>query len=135
MNNLKHTPGPWKISEKNINDEWYIETVQCVGPLQIFSNLPYWDKDGIRIYENQDKQHEANKLLIKMAPEMLDDIIKDIKPYSGISWNKKNFKSDITHYIKSNSFDKTITEGLKRCLEKIDLIEKATRMKIDEAIK
>ena len=120
MKDLKHTPGNWKISNSG---NPYFEL--CITT----------DKGGSICHLTQWPEHEANAQLIAAAPGMLNDIIKDIKVYSDISHDIKNLKADIAFHMESKIYDKNIIAGFKRCIEKIDLIEKATGLKIEEIIK
>ncbi len=107
MKNLKSTPGQWKISiSGNPSFELCITT----------------DKGGSVCHLTQWPEHEANARLISMAPEMAEEMIKDLKYSIESGCNK--------------CVNRFYTDACNDCrkMRKIKIIEKATGLKIDEII-
>ena len=105
MSNLKHTPAPWRIERDGWNSCHIMK-----------ADTTIWIAETSLYYDSA----EANARLISCAPEMLEVLINEYKnmcEYCGIE-------------------DCEVKDNDKRCGSKMkEVIEKATGLKIEEAIK
>lgn len=107
MTNLKHTPGPWFF-----NNDFTISNRDVTGDRPFGNDICLVFVDNYK-NENAIKQSEVDGLLIAAAPEMLEAIIS---------------------YLKRIEYAEEI-DSMRSYKEFIDVVEKATGMKIDEVLK
>lgn len=117
---MKHTPGPWKVSEKYSEHNGVINSdgfdIAEVQHIQINENTPenkHWSESEKYHHEISDEEQSANALLIAAAPEMLEVLILELKNYFVLP-------------VESRVYTLSKLRGV---------VEKATGLKIEEVLK
>ena len=117
MSKLKHTPGPWAWQEGDRYIRIRDEESEKVG---------YWNesqKIAETYYVNNDEETISNNLIIAAAPEMLEVLINSIK--------ESPMLDGAIGYLISVKNNEQLNPKLRR---KIDIIERATGLKIEEVL-